>query len=80
MIVGSFDIFMTQTASATNEIMKRLTLVSVLLLPAAALAGIMGMNFKVPIFELSWMFGVTLATMALLAGITILVAKSRRWI
>jgi Mg2+ and Co2+ transporter CorA len=80
MIVGSFDIFMTQTASATNEIMKRLTLVSVLLLPAAALAGIMGMNFKVPIFELPWMFGVTLAAMAVLAGITILVAKLRRWI
>ena len=80
MIVGSFDIFMTQTASATNEIMKRLTIVSVLLLPAAALAGIMGMNFKVPIFELPWMFGVTLAAMAVLAGITILVAKLRRWI
>ncbi|HKY49429.1 MAG TPA: CorA family divalent cation transporter [Acidimicrobiia bacterium] len=80
MIVGSFDIFMTQTTSATNEIMKRLTLVSVLLLPAAALAGIMGMNFKVPIFEFPWMFGVTLAIMALLAGITILVAKLRRWI
>jgi magnesium transporter len=80
MIVGSFDIFMTQTASATNEIMKRLTLVSVLLLPAAALAGIMGMNFKVAIFEIPWMFGVTLAAMAVLAGITILVAKLRRWI
>jgi Mg2+ and Co2+ transporter CorA len=40
----------------------------------------MGMNFKVPIFELPWMFGVTLATMAVLAGITILVAKLRRWI
>jgi Mg2+ and Co2+ transporter CorA len=80
MIVGSFDIFMTQTTSATNEIMKRLTLASVLLLPAAVLAGIMGMNFKVPVFELPWMFGVTVATMAALAGITILIAKLRRWI
>lgn len=80
MIVGSFDIFMTQTTQATNEIMKRLTLASVLLLPAAVLAGIMGMNFNVAIFEKPWMFGVTLATMAVLAGITILVAKVRRWI
>ena len=80
MIVGSFDIFMTQTTRATNEIMKRLTLASVLLLPSAVLAGIMGMNFKVPIFEFPWMFGVTLATMAILAGITIIVAKWRRWI
>ena len=80
MIVGSFDIFMTQTTSATNEIMKRLTLASVLLLPAAVLAGIMGMNFKVAIFEFPWMFGVTLAAMGVLAGITMLVAKLRRWI
>ena len=80
MIVGSFDIFMTQTTSATNEIMKRLTLASVLLLPAAVLAGIMGMNFKVALFEFPWMFGVTLATMAMLAGVTIFVAKWRRWI
>ena len=48
MIVGSFDIFMTRTSQATNDIMKRLTIVSVLLLPAAALAGIMGMNFVWP--------------------------------
>ncbi len=80
MIVGSFDIFMTQTTQATNEIMKRLTLVSVLLLPAVVLAGIMGMNFKVGIFERPWMFGVTLAAMATLAGITLIVAKGRNWI
>ena len=51
MIVGSFDIFMTRTAQATNDIMKRLTIVSVLLLPSVVLAGIMGMNFKVGVFE-----------------------------
>ncbi|HEX2152490.1 MAG TPA: CorA family divalent cation transporter [Acidimicrobiia bacterium] len=33
MVVGSFDIFMTRTAQETNDIMKRLTIISVLLLP-----------------------------------------------
>jgi len=80
MIVGSFDIFMTQTTSATNEIMKRLTLASVLLLPAGVLAGIMGMNFDVGIFDRPWMFGVTLAVMAVLAGLTVATAKWRHWI
>lgn len=80
MIVGSFDIFMTRTAQTTNDIMKRLTIVSVLLLPAAALAGIMGMNFKVEIFEWPWMFWVTIALMLVVAGVTLIVAKRRRWL
>ncbi len=80
MIAGSFDIFMTQTSHTTNEIMKRLTLVSVLLLPAVVLAGIMGMNFKVGLFEKSWMFGVTLGIMAALAIATLMVARKRGWV
>jgi Mg2+ and Co2+ transporter CorA len=80
MIVGSFDIFMTRTAQATNDIMKRLTIVSVLLLPAGVIAGIMGMNFEVGIFERPWMFWVTLGVMATLASITLVVAKRQKWI
>ena len=80
MIVGSFDIFMSRTAQATNDLMKRLTIVSVLLLPAVVIAGIMGMNFKVAIFDWPWMFWVTLAVMAMLAAATLLVARRRNWI
>jgi Mg2+ and Co2+ transporter CorA len=60
--------------------MKRLTLVSVLLLPAAVVAGVMGMNFDVAIFDLPWMFWVTILFMAGLAGTTILVAWRRGWL
>jgi magnesium transporter len=80
MIVGSFDIFMTQSSQATNDIMKRLTLISVLLLPAVVVAGIMGMNFKVGLFELPWLFWATIFTMLLLAGFTLVVARLRKWI
>ena len=80
MIVGSFDIFMTRTAQATNDIMKRLTIASVLLLPAGVIAGIMGMNFKLGIFDRPWMFWVTLGVMATLATITLIVAKRQKWI
>jgi Mg2+ and Co2+ transporter CorA len=80
MIVGSFDIFMTRTAQATNEIMKRLTLASVLLLPAAVIAGVMGMNFDVALFDWSWMFWVTIGGMAALAGVTLRVARLRGWL
>ena len=80
MIVGSFDIFMTRTAQATNNIMKRLTLVSVLLLPAGVIAGIMGMNFDLAIFDRPWMFWVTLGAIAAIASITLAVAKRQKWI
>lgn len=80
MIVGSFDIFMTRTAQTTNDIMKRLTIVSVLLLPAAVIAGIMGMNFKVGIFERPWMFWVTLGLMVGLGTVTLIVARRQKWI
>lgn len=79
MIVGSFDIFMTRTAQATNNIMKRLTTISILLLPAVVIAGIMGMNFRVAIFDTPWMFWVVLGLMAVLAGVTLLVAKRNKW-
>ena len=80
MIVGSFDIFMSRTAQTTNDIMKRLTIVSVLLLPAVVIAGIMGMNFKVGIFDRAWMFWVTLSVMVSLATATLVIAKRHKWI
>ena len=36
LLLGSFDVFMTRTAQRTNDTMKILTLVTVLLLPGAA--------------------------------------------
>lgn len=80
MIVGSFDIFMTRTAQTTNDIMKRLTVVSVLLLPAVVIAGIMGMNFKVGFFSYSWIFWVVLGLMGALAGLTLWIGKRNKWL
>ena len=51
VIVGSFDVLIARGGHHTNEIMKVLTLTSVILLPGALLAGIMGMNFQVGIFD-----------------------------
>jgi Mg2+ and Co2+ transporter CorA len=44
MITGSFEIYTTWTAHGTNRVIKRLTIVSVALLPPTLLAGVMGMN------------------------------------
>jgi Mg2+ and Co2+ transporter CorA len=60
--------------------MKVLTLTSVILLPGALLAGIMGMNFKVGLFDETILFWVVLAAIIAIAPITIGFAKTRDWI
>ena len=79
-ILGSFDLLVAQTGLRTNDIMKVLTLATVVLLPAALLAGIMGMNFKVGFFDLAWMFWAVIAAMFGIAALVLTVARSRRWI
>jgi len=79
-VVGSFDVLMTQVAQRTNEIMKTLTIVSLLLLPGTLLAGVLGMNFKVGIFQHPDLFWVALAVMGAIALTTLAVVRSRHWI
>lgn len=50
-LVGSFDIYMGRSAQHTNDVMKVLTLLSAILLPAVVLAGVFGMNFQLQIFD-----------------------------
>jgi magnesium transporter len=79
-IVGSFDVVIARGGHRTNEIMKVLTLASVILLPGALIAGIMGMNFKVGLFEEPLLFWAVVAVIAAIAPVTIGLAKLWRWI
>ena len=79
-IVGSFDVLIARGGHRTNEIMKVLTLTSVILLPGALIAGVMGMNFKVGLFDQPAFFWVVLAVIVGIAPLTLAVAKSRDWI
>jgi Mg2+ and Co2+ transporter CorA len=60
--------------------MKLLTWVSVTLLPAAVLAGIMGMNFQVGLFSHPSVFWIVIAAMILIAGTILGAARWRRWL
>jgi magnesium transporter len=79
-VVGSFDVLMTQVGQRTNDIMKTLTLVSLLLLPGTLLAGILGMNFKVGLFAHPGYFWVAIAAIAAIALATLVVVRARRWV
>ena len=80
MLIGTFDVHMTRTAQRTNDIMRLLTWVSVTLLPAAVLAGVMGMNFQVGLFDNPNLFWVVVASMVLFALTTLIVARRRNWL
>jgi magnesium transporter len=79
-IVGSFQVLVTLTEHKTNEIVKVLTLASVLLLPGALIAGVMGMNFKVGLFDEARNFWLVLGAIVVVALATLGVARARSWI
>jgi len=60
--------------------MKVLTLVTVVLLPSTVLAGIMGMNFQVGLFDDVWVFWLVVVAMLTIAMVVLSVVRSRRWI
>jgi magnesium transporter len=77
---GSFDLLVARIGQRTNDIMKVLTLVTVVLLPSTVLAGVMGMNFQVGLFKAVWVFWVVIVAMLSIAALVLSVARSRRWI
>jgi magnesium transporter len=81
-IASSFDVLIVRTEHRTNEIVKVLTLVSILLLPGALFAGIAGMNvnFKPDVFIDSTLFWLVSLTVIAIAAASLLLARARDWI
>lgn len=80
VIVGAFDVLIARSGDQVNRIMTVLTLTSVILLPGALIAGVMGMNFKAGLFEHPWLFWVVVAVIVAIAPLTFWLAKRRGWI
>ena len=80
LLIGSVELQQSSTAERANDVMKRLTLVNAILLPAIVLAGIMGMNFDVAFFQNAANFWVVLGAMAVLAVAILIVARVRGWL
>jgi magnesium transporter len=81
-IASSFDVLIVRTEHRTNEIMKVLTLASILLLPGALIAGVAGMNVNINahVFANSPLFWSVLAAIILIALSTLGFARLRQWI
>jgi magnesium transporter len=81
-VVSSFDLLILRTEHRTNEIVKILTLASILLLPGALIAGVMGMNinFNLSAFVQSAVFWVATTLIVVIAIIALGLARLRDWI
>jgi Mg2+ and Co2+ transporter CorA len=81
-IASSFDVLIVRTEHRTNEIIKVLTLVSILLLPGALIAGIAGMNvnFKPDVFLDSPLFWIVTVTVIAISATSAVLARARDWI
>jgi magnesium transporter len=79
-LIGTFDIHMSRVSQRANDVMRTLTLLSAVLLPAVVLAGIMGMNFKLDFFEATANFWLVIVGMVGLAAAILAVARVRGWL
>lgn len=81
LVVGSFELFATRTAQRTNETMRVLTFVTVLLGTLAVVAGILGMNFTTPFFESGTRgFVIAIGAMVVSAALALGIARWRDWL
>ena len=77
---GSFDLYVSQVAHRTNDIMKILTIVSVTLLPASVILGFFGTNFESPQIGTTGGFIVMIALIALTTAGSLVLFTRRGWI
>jgi magnesium transporter len=68
---------MSIVSHRTNEVMKRLTVVSVIFLPLTFLVGVYGMNFDV-LPELRWHYGYAYFWIAVVLVVAVLLGLMRR--
>ena len=79
ILANSVNLYMSVVGHRTNEVMRRLTVVSVIFLPPTLIASIYGMNFaNMP--ELNWQLGFlfSLGLMVSSVGLTFLFFRWKR--
>ncbi len=81
VVVGSFELFTSRTGQQTNDLVKVLTLLTAIIGFCAAVAGLMGMNFKLAFFE-TGLTGFALVTggLVVVALTSVAYARYRKWI
>jgi magnesium transporter len=79
-MLGTFDIYLSSVSQRTNVIMKTLTMISILVLPATAIFGFFGTNFvQLPFFGTLGFIAMFLL-LVLLTVAQLMLFRRRRWL
>ncbi|WP_158606011.1 magnesium/cobalt transporter CorA [Taibaiella sp. KBW10] len=80
MTINLQDLYMNQVNTKMNEVMKILTVVTVLLAPATVIGGIFGMNFeRIPMLHNQFGFYMSIVFMLLVSGGMLFYFKKKDW-
>ena len=80
LVVGSYELLTTRLSQRTNDTMRTLTFVTVLLGSLAVVAGVLGMNFEAALFRSgSRGFWIAVGAMAAFVVIAMVVGRRRDW-
>ncbi|MEI2432793.1 CorA family divalent cation transporter [Lysobacter yananisis] len=80
LMIGSFELFSNQVALQTNETMRVLTFITIVIGLQTVVAGVLGMNFDAPFFKTHALgFWIALVGMGVLCIGSLLVGRWRRW-
>jgi magnesium transporter len=81
LLAGSLDVYLSSVANRTNQVMKVLTVLGTVALPALVISGVYGMNVKgLPGAESPHGIGVVFAMMAALTAVLLWALKRFGWL
>jgi magnesium transporter len=81
MLSGMLDLYLSSVSNRLNEVMKVLTVISLVFMPLTFIAGVYGMNFRfMPELEWRWGYPFALLLMAGTAVCMIFYFKRKNWI
>ena len=81
LVIGSFELLTMRATQKTNDTMRALTFITVLMGSLALFAGVMGMNFDLAFFKTGQKgFLIVTGIMLLTSALAVWVAKKRAWI
>jgi magnesium transporter len=81
LLTGGLDIYLTQMANRTNDIVKGLTVLATIMLPLTLITGYFGMNFEyIPLLKNPSGIWLVTGGMIAIAGVMLLWFKVKGWI
>lgn len=80
LVLGSRDIYLSSISNQLNQIMKTLTIISVIGVPMTVVTGFFGQNFEVGWLTNPWTFIASLVFMACIISVMLYLFRKKRWI